>query len=186
MLPASCKVGAVIWEVEEEINRALETEPDPGTGAREPAVHSSCSPRYKVLDWLHKARFACHLGRGRTSSLTKRYFWWDTLEKDVREYVAAAQQVSTQRPVGLFQPGCRPVPLNRTQGPKVWLVAKDIPLRSRQYIGPFETDRANSPSAVRLKLTALLLIHPTFHVSQLKPVVSSPAIASGLCHLAYS
>lgn len=78
ILPANCKVGAVMWEVEEEINWILEMEPDPGTGP-----DNSFQLQLTLRSWIHKAKFACHPGRGRTSSLIKRHFYWDTLEKDV-------------------------------------------------------------------------------------------------------
>lgn len=67
-----------MWEVEEEINWILETEPDPGTGP-----DNSFQLQLALRSWIHKAKFACHPGRGRTSSLIKRHFYWDTLEKDV-------------------------------------------------------------------------------------------------------
>lgn len=65
-------------------------------------------------------------------------------------------------------------------GQRVWLCAKDIPLRSLsrklapRYIGPYEIAAVISPSAVRLRLPASWRIHPMFHVSQVKPVRSSP------------
>ena len=72
-------------------------------------------------------------------------------------------------------------------GQRVWLSAKDIPLSvtskklSPRFIGPFEVEVIVNPTAVRLKLPALLGIHPTFYVSQLKPVSTStlcpPAVA---------
>eukprot|EP00064_Thunnus_orientalis_P006182 superscaffoldBa00000633_g6198 len=72
-----------------------------------------------------------------------------------------------------------PVP-DYSPGQKVWLLSKDIPLRveskklSPRYVGPFEIHSVINPCAVHLKLPPSLRIHPTFHVSQLKPVSFSP------------
>ena len=64
-------------------------------------------------------------------------------------------------------------------GQRVWLSAKDIPLSvtskklAPRFMGPFEVEAIVNPAAVRFKLPALLRIHPTFHISQLKPVSTS-------------
>ena len=61
-------------------------------------------------------------------------------------------------------------------GQKVWLSTKDIPLSitskklSPRFIRPFEIESIVNPSSVCLKLPPSLRIHPTLHVSQLKPV----------------
>ncbi|XP_040901651.1 uncharacterized protein LOC121186853 [Toxotes jaculatrix] len=65
-------------------------------------------------------------------------------------------------------------------GQKVWLSAKNITLKTEskklapRFIGPFEIDRLVNPVTVRLKLPQSMKVHPTFHVSQIKPVSSSP------------
>lgn len=56
-------------------------------------------------------------------------------------------------------------------GPKDLLLQVD----SRK-LAPRYTDHIINPSVVHLKLPLALKVHPTFHVSLLKPVVESPLV----------
>lgn len=108
ILPASCSIGTVTWEIESQIKEAQKTEPDPGTGPPGQLFVPS-SVRSQVLQWAHAARFTCHPGVHRTIRFLQRYFWWPTLARDAREYVAACttcarNKSSNQPPSGLLQP----------------------------------------------------------------------------------
>uniref|UniRef100_A0AAX7U1G4 Integrase catalytic domain-containing protein n=1 Tax=Astatotilapia calliptera TaxID=8154 RepID=A0AAX7U1G4_ASTCA len=67
-----------------------------------------------------------------------------------------------------------------TIGQQVWLATRFVPLRteskklSPQFTGPFPIEAIVNPVSVRLKLPRNMRIHNVFHVSQVKPVLSSP------------
>lgn len=65
-------------------------------------------------------------------------------------------------------------------GQQVWLSTKDVQLKDTPHkldlhlIGPFTLGRVINPSAVHLILPTSMRIHPTFHISQVNPVKTSP------------
>ena len=65
-------------------------------------------------------------------------------------------------------------------GQRVWLSTRNLPSRSShrkllpRFTGPYEIVSVLSPTTVRLRLPSHSRTHPTFHVSQIKPVLSSP------------
>lgn len=83
----------------------LETETDLGTGpANQRFVPAASRPGLGSY-WPNTG----HSRNSQTTSLFMRYFWWDTLDKDVREYVRACtpcawNNTHTQCHAGLLQP----------------------------------------------------------------------------------
>ena len=111
IVPPSCVVASVTWEIRSIVQEAQQTEPDPGNGPPN-RLFVPKSVRSQVLCWGHTGRFACHPGVGRTINLLKRHFWWPAMEKDVREYVSACTvcargKTTNQPPAG----GLRPLPV---------------------------------------------------------------------------
>uniref|UniRef100_A0A3P9BXA9 Gypsy retrotransposon integrase-like protein 1 n=1 Tax=Maylandia zebra TaxID=106582 RepID=A0A3P9BXA9_9CICH len=108
ILPATCTIGVITWEIEAAIRAAQIAEPDPGGGP----VHRLYVPRSvrsQVLQWAHTARFSCHPGIHRTVKFLQRYFWWPSLTQDTREYVTACtvctrNKPSNQPPAGQLHP----------------------------------------------------------------------------------
>ena len=92
-----------------------------------------------------------------------------TLLKTVAGYSTAANRRRTPAP-------------EYQVGQKVWLSTRDLPLKvesrklAQRFIGPFQVENIISPTALRLRLPATLKVHPTFHVSRVKPYVESPLV----------
>jgi len=75
ILPPTCVVAAVAWEIESKVREAQWTQADPGYGPQG-CLFVPDSVRSQVLQWAHTFRFACHPGMKRTLSRLKRHFWW--------------------------------------------------------------------------------------------------------------
>uniref|UniRef100_A0A8C6KJR4 Gypsy retrotransposon integrase-like protein 1 n=1 Tax=Nothobranchius furzeri TaxID=105023 RepID=A0A8C6KJR4_NOTFU len=108
ILPLSCSVGAVTWDIENIVSQALKDEPDPGTGPTN-RTYVPSTVRSKLIHWFHTAKFSCHPGTSRTIALISRRFWWPSLHKDVRDYVlacpaCACNKTGNKPPSGLLQP----------------------------------------------------------------------------------
>ena len=112
ILPASCFIGAVTWEIEAQVTQAQVDEPDPGGGPSN-RLFVPTTMRPKVLEWGHTSLFSGHPGVRRTEELIRRRFWWPSLHADTQSFVAAcdccARNKNVHRsPAGLLRP--LPVP----------------------------------------------------------------------------
>uniref|UniRef100_A0A4W5K0J5 Gypsy retrotransposon integrase-like protein 1 n=1 Tax=Hucho hucho TaxID=62062 RepID=A0A4W5K0J5_9TELE len=112
ILPASCLVAPVVWELDADIERALRTEPTP---PQCPAgrLYVPSAVRNRLIYWAHTSPSSGHPGIGRTVLCLSGKYWWSTLAKDVRVYVSSCSvcaQCKAPRnlPRGKLQP--LPVP----------------------------------------------------------------------------
>uniref|UniRef100_A0A3B5QD67 Gypsy retrotransposon integrase-like protein 1 n=1 Tax=Xiphophorus maculatus TaxID=8083 RepID=A0A3B5QD67_XIPMA len=108
ILPPSCTVATVTWDIESIIRQAQQSEPDPGTGPTN-KTYVPTTARAKLIHWIHSAKFSAHPGISRTIALINRRFWWPSVHNDVKEYVLAcstcARNKSSHRPPsGFLQP----------------------------------------------------------------------------------
>uniref|UniRef100_A0A8C6Q4V1 Gypsy retrotransposon integrase-like protein 1 n=1 Tax=Nothobranchius furzeri TaxID=105023 RepID=A0A8C6Q4V1_NOTFU len=112
VLPASCIVGSIAWDITNKVLEAQRLEPDPSTSPPH-KIYVPSSTRGSLIHWAHMAKFSIHPGPGRTLTLIRRTFWWPSMYKDVKEYISACQvyarfKSNNHSPQCLLQP--LPVP----------------------------------------------------------------------------
>lgn len=88
ILPTSCFVGTVIWDIEEKVKEAIQ-------GLEGP---SSCPlgllwvPQHlqgEVIQWGHSSQLSCHPGIDRTMKFIFQRFWWEPMRPDFSEFIQA-------------------------------------------------------------------------------------------------
>jgi hypothetical protein len=52
-----------------------------------PTVPQADNLRVAVLEMMHAAPWAVHVGRRRTAYITKQMFWWPNMHSDIEHYV---------------------------------------------------------------------------------------------------
>jgi hypothetical protein len=88
ILPASCLVSPVVWELDADIEQALREELAP---IHCPAgrLYVPSAVRDRLIYWVHTSLSSGHPGIGRTVRCLRGRYYWPTLAKDVRFYVSS-------------------------------------------------------------------------------------------------
>ncbi len=108
ILPNGRVVGAVVWEIEQQVKRALARVTIPRecpTGR----LFVPKSVRPAVLSWSHASRLVLHPGVSGTLATVYQRFWWPALVRDICHFVAscpvcAQSKSSNSPPAGLLRP----------------------------------------------------------------------------------
>ncbi len=88
IIPERLVVSTLTWEVESKVRTALEgVTPPPGCPPSRLFVPEGL--RSDVIRWGHCSNVACHPGVNRTSFLVRQRFWWNSMARDIREFVLA-------------------------------------------------------------------------------------------------
>lgn len=85
ILPQTRILGAVWWEVEEQVRSAQEQQPRPEDC---PVNRLFMVPELRSAE-IHLAIVSCHPGVKRTLYQVQQRFWWPSMSWDILEYVMA-------------------------------------------------------------------------------------------------
>ena len=112
ILPASCLVAPVVWELDADIEQALCVESAP---LQCPAgrLYVPSAVRDRLIYWAHTSPSSGHPAIGQTVRCLSGKYWWPTLAKDVKDYVSSCSECTQCKaprhlPRGKLQP--LPVP----------------------------------------------------------------------------
>lgn len=73
ILPSSCVIASLTWQIEEQVREAQQLQPDPGNILAN-RLFVPDSVRSQVLQWGHASKFSCHPGVSRTLEVLRGRF----------------------------------------------------------------------------------------------------------------
>lgn len=76
------------WQLEERVQEAQQSVPDPGVVPPNRLFVPEVV-RSDGLHWAHASRLTCHSGIIRTLQFLWQRFWWTSITRDTRDYIAA-------------------------------------------------------------------------------------------------
>lgn len=88
ILPHTSIMGNLTWDIESRVIQALGEEPNHETPPNG-TLYVLPSLRSDVITSAHSSCISCHGGIHRTLNLIRRRFFWPSMNKDIRKYVAA-------------------------------------------------------------------------------------------------
>ncbi|XP_056908724.1 uncharacterized protein LOC130536646 [Takifugu flavidus] len=87
------------WQLEQRVQEAQQSVPDPGVVLLNRLFVPEVV-RFDGLHWAHTSRLTCHLGIIRTLQFLWQRFWWPSITRDTRNYIAAcAREKSSHQPL---------------------------------------------------------------------------------------
>lgn len=101
ILPASCTIAALTWDIEERVRAATEGQPGPSSCP----LNSLFVPptlQSDLLPWAHSSKLSCHPGVQRTQHTVLRRFWWPTLTEEHPGICQGLPNLINTRPQGCF------------------------------------------------------------------------------------
>lgn len=108
IIPPSLIVAPVLWDIEEDIQRALATTPTP---PHMPADKTFVPSAYRdrLIVWAHTSLASGHPGIKGTIQLLSPKYWWPTLSVNVQRYVRSCSLCATTKsprelPAGKLMP----------------------------------------------------------------------------------
>lgn len=141
ILPKECWINSIEWEFDEELNNSL---PDP-IPADCPINKKYVPPRLRnrLIVWAHTSPASGHPGTRRTLKLIQGKYWWESVAKEINDYVASCS-ICAQSKVPRHFPAGKLLPLENPRRPWLHLAIDfitDLPMSEGNTTILVTTDR---------------------------------------------